>query len=541
MAKSKTEWSAKVKKDGSAVRIYRYGNLKETIEAGKDNFQPAGATEFAKQLLDELYRQSAGRSNKKADHDVVSEPNLINDASGTTVTGKPSPSLSSMQEKVSKLQAEKRHLKSELVKTKKRSALEGKARRGAALAEKLVAKGSLPENKEAVVAFVSDIAQMTDEEIERIERKAAGHPEFTSIEEAERAERAYKREARMMHRKAEEAHESGDSETADKLDSFASDAEKNAECCRDFIRQAAHKSAEMPMCETCGKPKHVCNGCGEDKEASVEKEADHDVQEEPNLKNDAKGTTVTGKPSPSTNTKAGGDAVAKTAMGDDGCKECKCDPCECDGKKASVDTENTNEDQLVGDGDTKKASMETPADLGEQHKRMSKMYRTMADEAEERGDFFNADKYDHKASVCEDLARDAVVETTNPEPEIAGVVDKREAASEEPDTAKNTDQSSADAGDSNKDTDGSSVGSAKTASEDDFEIDDATIDAALTSSAVLAARSANREQRQPSPSRVDQDASGVTRIASVGENPHSHDDEVAALESLWNGAPGDTE
>ena len=527
----KKEWNVTVRKDGGAVRVYRWGKLQEELKPGGDTYDaPAGAVKFAEELYDELKKQSAEAGNKKADHDVQTEPNLKNDATGSGVTGKPSPTLSSEEAKVAKLQGELRKTKAQLTKERRRHALEIKARRGAKLAETLVKRGALKEDEESVKAFVKDIAMMTDDEISRLERKASGESEFASVEEAERAERAYKREARILLKKADEAHESGDAEAADKFDAAADDAMKNADCCRAFIREAAHdkEAAEKGVCENCGKPNFLCKGnckgAAEDKKANgeaeepeesgetkeeeareeeceeacekgatadeeVEKTADHDVQEEPNLKNDAKGVAVTGKPSPSTNTKA-----------DD-------------------------------EGTKKEASESDPLDeLKQQHIATAKMYRKMADEAEERGDFIAADTYDHKAEVCEDLAKDAAVETANPEPELAGVTDERTSEDMEREASEEV---------STEDTDGSSEGAAKTASTGDGEIDltDDLIEAAVTPKEVQALRSASGGQRRREPSRVDPSASGVMRIANVDENAASNDEDVAALESLWTGAP----
>jgi len=531
---AKKEWEVTVRKDGGAVRVYHWGKPVEVLKPGKETYEaPAGAIKFAEELYGELKKQSA---TKKADHDVQTEPNLKNDATGAGVTGKPSPTVSSDESKVAKLQGELRKTKAQLSKERRRHALEIKARRGAKLAEVLVKRGALEEQEETVKAFVKDVAMMSDDEIGRLERKAAGDAEFTSVEEAERAERTYKREARILLRKADEAHESGDADAADKFDASATDAMKNAECCRAFIRQAAHDTtaAEKGNCADCGKPNFLCNGkCsgdaadddkeaatdaeteekeaatdaaegekeaatdaeGEEKEAATdaegeEKTADHDVQEEPNLKNDAKGVAVTGKPSPSTNTKAADEETKKEA--------------------------SEEADPLVA--------------LRQQHIATAKMYRNMADEAEERGDFVDADTFDHKAQVCEDLAKDAAVETASPEPELAGVTDEapenmeREASEEA----------------STEDTDGPSEGAAKTASagdEGEIDLTDELIEAAVTPKEVQALRSAYSGQRRHEPSRVDPSASGVMRIANVDENAASNDDDVVALEGLWTGAP----
>ena len=523
---AKKEWEVTVRKDGGAVRVYHWGKPVEVLKPGKDTYEaPAGAIKFAEELYGELKKQSA---TKKADHDVQTEPNLKNDATGAGVTGKPSPTVSSDESKVAKLQGELRKTKAQLSKERRRHALEIKARRGAKLAEILVKRGALEEKEETVKAFVKDVAMMSDDEIGRLERKAAGDAEFTSVEEAERAERTYKREARILLRKADEAHEAGDAEAADKFDASATDAMKNAECCRAFIRQAAHDTtaAEKGNCADCGKPNFLCKGgCGdgadedkeaateaetedkeaateaetEDKEAAteaeddVEKTADHDVQEEPNLKNDAKGVAVTGKPSPSTNTKAADEETKK---------------------EASEETEEV--DPLVA--------------LRQQHIATAKMYRKMADEAEERGDFVDADTFDHKAQVCEDLAKDAAVETASPEPELAGVTDEAAESMER--------EASEEA--STEDTDGPSEGAAKTASageEGEVDLTDDLIEAAVTPKEVQALRSAYSGQRRREPSRVDPSASGAMRIANVDENAASNDDDVAALEGLWTGVP----
>jgi len=393
---------------------------------------------------------------------------------------------------------------------------------------------------------------MSDDEIGRLERKAAGDSEFGSVEEAERAERSYKREARMLRRKADEFQESGDSDAADRFDASADDAEKNAGCCRAFIRSAAHKEAgEKGNCESCGKPNFLCKGCGKDDaddkdasaegdEGSAEKTADHDVQAEPNLKNDAKGVAVTGKPSPNNNTKA-----SKKADGD--CDKCDCDPCECkkaaagccdkcdcdpcECKKAAADCEKCDCDPC----ECKKASSKTKPlaeSLREQHLATAKMYRKMADEAEEGGDFVKADTFDHKAEVCEDLSKDAAIETANPEPELAGVNDATGISESV--------EREASGGASTEDTDGPSEGSAKTASAEDngeIEITDDLIEAAVTPREVFELRSASNGQRRREPSRVDPNASGVTRIASCDENAASNDPDISALESLWEGAP----
>ncbi len=336
----KNEWTVSVRKDGGAVRVYRYGKLREEISPGDGTYKTGGATamKFAQELDRELRAQSDAIRRKTADHDVQTEPNLKNDATGSAVTGKPSPTTSNMQDKVAKLQAENRKVKAQLGKERKRHMFEVKARRGARLAEILVKRGALEENADAVKQFVKDVALMSDDEIGRLERKATGESEFGSVEEAERAERSYKREARMLHRRADDAQEAGDSETADGLDASASDAEKNAGCCRAFIRAAAHEkvAGEKGTCSKCDKPSFLCKGCGddkadaddkgasaegEDKDASAEKTADHDVQEEPNLKNDAKGVAVTGKPSPNNNTKATSESMKKEAAKCENCDE----------------------------------------------------------------------------------------------------------------------------------------------------------------------------------------------------------------------------
>lgn len=545
MPQNKNEWTVSVRKDGGAVRVYRYGKLREEISPGKDTYNGATAMKFAQELDQEIRKQS-DEMRRKADRDVQTEPNLKNDATGSAVTGKPSPTTSNMQDKVAKLQAENRKVKAQLGKERKRHMFEIKARRGAKLAEILVKRGALEEDADAVKAFVKDVALMSDDEIGRLERKAAGDSEFGSVEEAERAERSYKREARMLRRKADDSQESGDSEAADRLDTSADDAEKNAGCCRSFIRAAAHKEAgEKGKCENCDKPKFLCDGkCKEDcdmkdaadesikKEAAkcenctcdpctcddchcpsckgksasaeeteegeeVDKTADRDVQTEPNLKNDAKGVAVTGKPSPNNNTKAADEGAKKEAS-----------------DKASDGTKPTAES------------------LREQHLATAKMYRKMADEAEEGGDFVKADTFDHKAEVCEDLSKDAAIETANPEPELAGVNDATEISESV--------EREASEGASTEDTDGPSEGSAKTASAEDngeIEITDDLIEAAVTPREVFDLRSASSGQRRREPSRVDPNASGVTRIASCDENAASNDPDISALESLWEGAP----
>jgi len=543
---AKREWNVTVRKDGGAVRVYRWGKLQEELKPGKDTYDmPAGAMKFAEELHQELAKFS---SRKVADHDVQSEKNLKNEATGAAVTGKPSPTTSDMADKVAKLQNDLKKKDAQLRQERRRHALEVKARRGAKLAEILVKRGALPEIEKDVRAFVKDVAMMSDDEIARLEHKAAGDPEFASVEEAERAERAYKREARILIRKAEEAHESGDTAAADKLDAAGDDATKNAACCRAFIRSAVHKGA-MDTCKGCGKPSFVCDGsCAkahddakvpphdEAKEAkgasaeagADEKTADHDVQDEKNLKNDPKGVAVTGKPSPSTNTKAADEGQKKTAVAKCGkcgasvpcpCKDCDC--AACDGKTASAEATETAE------GEKTSNPLET---LKAQHVATAKMYRKMADDAEERGDFIAADTFDHKAEVCEDLAKDAAVERAEPEPELAGAGDTeiREASDA---TEREASEEA-----STEDTDGPSEGTAKTASAE-FELTDDIIDAAVTPAEVYAMRSAYSGQRRREPSRVDPKTSGVMRIANVDENAASHDEDVAALEGLWTRAP----
>lgn len=540
------EWNVSVRKDGGAVRVYRWGKLQEELKPGKDTYDmPAGAMKFAEELHQELAKFS---SRKVADHDVQSEKNLKNEATGATVTGKPSPTTSNMADKVAKLQNELKKKDAQLRQERRRHALEVKARRGAKLAEILVKRGALPEIEKDVRAFVKDVAMMSDDEIARLEHKAAGDPEFASVEEAERAERAYKREARILIRKAEEAHESGDTAAADKLDAAGDDATKNAACCRAFIRSAVHKGA-MDTCKGCGKPSFACDGscakaceageagksgekgaagaCASAEAKADEKTADHDVQDEKNLKNDPKGVAVTGKPSPSTNTKASDGGQKKTAAKCEGCEceaPCKCTDCKCAacGKKASAE----------GTAPAAEAPASDPLEtLRVQHVATAKMYRKMADDAEERGDFIAADTFDHKAEVCEDLAKDAAVERAEPEPELAGVGDTeiREASDA---TEREASEEA-----STEDTDGPSEGTARTASTDEFELTDDIIDAAVTPAEVYAMRSASSGQRRREPSRVDPKTSGVMRIANVDENAASHDEDVAALEGLWTRAP----
>ena len=533
---AKREWNVTVRKDGGAVRVYRWGKLQEELKPGKNTYDvPAGATKFAEELHRELVKFS---SRKVADHDVQNEKNLKNEATGAAVTGKPSPTTSDMADKVARLQSDLKKKDAQLRQERRRHVLEVKARRGAKLAEILVRRGALAETERDVKAFVKDVAMMSDEEIARLEHKAAGESEFASVEEAERAERAYKREARILIRKAEEAHESGDTAAADKLDAAADDATKNAACCRAFIRSAAHKGA-MGTCKKCGKPSFLCDGtCAKaeagkapedakipgkagEKGASAEagadeKTADHDVQEEKNLKNDPKGVAVTGKPSPSTNTKASDEGQRKTAAAK--CENCECPaPCKCEGHCAACEG--------------KKASVADPLEtLRAQHVATAGMYRKMADEAEERGDFIAADTFDHKAEVCEDLAKDAAVERAEPEPELAGAGDTeiREASDA---TEREASEEA-----STEDTDGPSEGTAKAASTE-LELTDDIIDAAVTPIEVQAMRSASGGQRRREPSRVDPKTSGVMRIAGADENAASHDEDVAALEGLWTRAP----
>jgi hypothetical protein len=508
---ARREWNVSVRKDGGAVRVYRWGKLQEELKPGKDTYDmPAEAMKFAEDLHQELVKFS---SRKVADHDVQSEKNLKNEATGAAVTGKPSPTTSNMADKVARLQSELRKKDAQLRQERRRHVLEVKARRGAKLAEILVGRGVLAETERDVKAFVKDVAMMSDDEIVRLEHKAAGESEFASVEEAERAERAYKREARILIRKAEEAHESGDTAAADKLDAAGDDATKNAACCRAFIRAAAHKGT-MGTCKGCGKPSFLCDGTcakaeagkapedakipgkAEEKGASAEagadeKTADHDVQEEKNLKNDPKGVAVTGKPSPSTNTKASDAGVKKEAS------------------KEAADPLET---------------------LRAQHIATAGMYRKMADDAEERGDFIAADTFDHKADVCEDLAKDAAVERAEPEPELAGAGDTeiREASDA---TEREASEEA-----STEDTDGPSEGTAKAASTE-LELTDDIIDAAVTPIEVQAMRSASGGQRRREPSRVDPKTSGVMRIAGADENAASHDEDVAALEGLWTRVP----
>jgi len=554
------EWTASVRKDGGAVRVYRWGKLQREIspcsKKGEETYEPAGAIKFAEQLVGELYKQSSALRKKKADHDVQTEPNLENTAKGTQVKGKPSPTLSNAIDKVAQLEEENRKMKAQLAEQGRKHKLETKARRGAKLAELLVKAGAIAEDEKEIKAFVTDIAMMTDEEIDRLERKAAGESEFTSVEEAERAKRGYDRQARQLQRKADEAQDAGDAEAADKFDASAEDAMKNADCCKAFIRSAAHEvtAQEKGKCEKCGKPNFLCtckegaaegkekdaatdtegeekdaatDAEGEEKDGEVEKTADHDVQTEPNLKNDAKGVAVTGKPSPSTNTKAGDEGVKKEAVEKEAECDCDGDPCESKDKQASADD---------AEGATETEEKSVTAQLTEQHSAMAGMYRKMATEAEERGDVVAADIYDHKADVCEHLAKDADLEVSSPEPELGGTVEDREASADD-----STDHEASEEA-SEEDTDGPSESSTKVASAiDEDEISQELIDAALTPPEVYALRSVSRGQRRSEPSRVDPEASGVTRIASVEENAASYDKDVAELESLWTGAPRDEE
>ena len=173
---AKREWNVTVRKDGGAVRVYRWGKLQEELKPGKDTYDaPAGALKFAEELHQELAKFS---SRKVADHDVQNEKNLKNEATGAAVTGKPSPTTSDMADKVARLQSDLKKKDAQLRQERRRHALEVKARRGAKLAEILVKRGALPEIEKDVRAFVKDVAMMSDDEIARLEHKAAGDPEF---------------------------------------------------------------------------------------------------------------------------------------------------------------------------------------------------------------------------------------------------------------------------------------------------------------------------------------------------------------------------
>lgn len=577
------EWTAKVKADGTAVKVYFCGKEERVVKASTKTFSPATAMKFAEKLCQELAEQSA---DKTADHDVQDESNLKTDAKGTAVTGKPSPTMSTQQDKVSKLSrlsAENKKLRVKMAHMQEHHQLEIKARRGAKLAEFLISQGSLKEDEKVVTAFVKDVAEMTDDEIDRLERKASGKSAFESVEEAERAEASYRRYARILRRQAEDAHVSGDVNLAEEIEGQALDADKNANCCRSFVRAAAHPKVTMDKdedgdsCDKCGaspcacaassgntktadsavqdaakeseekgaaKDVDKCEDCNcdpctcddkdsDDKTASddgkadeaasdddAEKTADHDVNDSEQMEGDAKGVAVTGKPSPNLN----------------------------DGKKKASDKEDTED--IVRD----------------QHLRMVTYYRKKADAAETRGDLVSADTFDHKADICEDLAKDSSTETINPEPELAGMTGAKEAAKPmcescgkpnfactcgedgEGDGDKNgsvDDSADRDASVDNDglDTHGPETGSAKTATEED-SVDDIPmemIEAAITSPEVVAMRSASRGQRRNEPSRASVEASGVTRIASAEANSMSNDVAVGELESLWSNPSRDEE
>lgn len=576
------EWTAKVKSDGSAVKVYRWGKEDSVVKASADTFKPATAMKFAEKLCQELAEQSS--ADKTADHDVQDEPNLKTDAKGTAVTGKPSPTMSTQQDKVSKLVTENKKLRAKMAHMEEKHQLEIKARRGAKLAEFLISQGSLEEDEKIVTAFVGDVAQMTDDEIDRLERKAAGKSEFESAEEAERAEANYRRAARILRRQADDAHLSGDVKLAEEIECQALDADKNADCCRSFVRAAAHP--KVAKCSDCGCDPCTCDGecnkCGaspcacsasdktadsavqdaakeskgkdsEEKDAAADtsdadatddaddtddktasddgeadeaasddddgdKTADHDVQDAEQLDGDSKGVAVTGKPSPNLN----------------------------DGKKKASDEEDTE--------DT----------MRDQHLRMATYYRKKADAAEGRGDLVSADTFDHKADICEDLAKDSSTETINPEPELAGVTGAKEAAKPmcdgcgKPNFACECDKDGGDKDvsvddsadkdasveDDGSNTHGPETGSAKTATEEenaDIDIPMEMIEAAVTPPEVAAMRSASRGQRRNEPSRASVEASGVTRIASVEENSMSNDSAVCELESLWSNPSRDEE
>ena len=582
------EWTAKVKADGTAVKVYQWGKEDRVISASAETFNPATAMKFAEKLCDSLAEQSVDQ--KTADHDVQDEPNLKTDAKGTAVTGKPSPTMSTQQDKVSKLSTENKKLRAKMAHMQEQHQLELKARRGAKLAEQLISEGALKEDEKVVTSFVKEVAQMTDDEIDRLERKASGKSEFDSSEEAERAEANYRRHARILRRQAEDAHISGDVKLAEEIEVQALDADKNADTCRSFIRAAAHPKVAMDKdddddgdsCEKCGATPCACAASSEntktadsavqdaakgskDKESTEESEekgaaadasdadatddaddtddktasddgeadeaasddsddgdktADHDVQDAEQLENDAKGTAVSGKPSPNLNS----------------------------GKKKASDEEDTEDS------------------VRDQHLRMAAYYRRKADEAESKGDIVSSDTFDHKADICEDLANESSTETINPEPELAGMTGAKEAAGkpmckgcgnpnfactcgedEDDGDKKGSVDSSADkdasVSDDGLDTHGPEKGSAKTATEEDDadNIPMEMIEAALTSPEVAAMRSASRGQRRNEPSRASEEASGVTRIASAGENSMSDDRAVGDLESLWSNPTRDEE
>ena len=579
------EWTAKVKADGSAVKVYRWGKEERVVKASADTFKPATAMKFAEKLCQELVEQSA---DKTADHDVQDEPNLKTDAKGTAVTGKPSPTMSTQQDKVSKLVTENKKLRAKMAHMEEKHQLEIKARRGAKLAEFLISQGSLEEDEKVVTAFVGDVAQMSDDEIDRLERKAAGKSEFESAEEAERAEANYRRHARILRRQADDAHVSGDVKLAEEIEVQALDADKNADCCRSFVRAAAHPKVAMDKddgddvsCDKCSATPCACAASSRNA-----KTADSAVQDA------AKGSD------------AKESEEKDAASHDDLCEKCECDPCTCDNKEkddktasddgkadeaASDDDEEKTADHDVQDAeqlennskgvavtgkpspnlnDGKKASDEEATEdiMRDQHLRMAAYYRKKADDAESRGDLVSADTFDHKADICDDLAKDSSTETINPEPELAGVTGAKEAAKPmcegcgKPNFActcgedgddKGKDASVDDSADKDasvdddgSDTHGPETGSAKMAFEEDDATDDIPmemIEAAVTPPEVVAMRSASRGQRRNEPSRASVEASGVTRIASVEENSMSRDSAVVELESLWSSPSRDEE
>ena len=583
-----SEWTAKVKTDGTAVKVYRWGEEERVIKAGAETFKPATAMKFAEKLCQSLAEQSVDQ--KTADHDVQDEPNLKTDAKGTAVTGKPSPTMSTQQDKVSKLSklsVENKKLRAKMAHMQERHQLEIKARRGAKLAEFLISQGSLKEDEKVVTAFVKDVTQMTDDEIDRLERKVSGKSEFESAEEAERAEASYRRHARILRRQAEDAHISGDVNLAEEVEGQALDADKNADCCRSFVRAAAHpkvardKDDSGELCEKCSSTPCACAASSDGT-----KTADSAVQDA------AKGS------------KDKESEEKDAAQHDDLCEKCECDPCTCDDKDsdeknasddgeadeaASDDDAEKTADHDVQDSEQmgsdskggavtgkpspnlndgkKKASDEedTEDTVRDQHLRMATYYRKKADAAERQGDLGSADTFDHKADICEDLAKDSSTETINPEPELAGMTGAKEAAKPmcegcgkpsfactcgEDDNSEgkdagvdDSDDRDASVDDDGSDTHGPETGSAKTATEEDSvdNIPMEMIEAAVTSPDVAAMRSANRGQRRNEPSRASVEASGVMRIASVEENSMSKDSAVVELESLWSNPSRDEE
>ncbi|MFA5733334.1 MAG: hypothetical protein WC934_15215, partial [Acidithiobacillus sp.] len=91
----------------------------------------------------------------------------------------------------------------------KRYAIEIKARRGLAIVNEMIRRGSLSKklSQTAIIKHVAEIAKLSNEEITRLERKVAGQSEFKNVAEAKKVARSYRRKAKIAAQKALEAEE----------------------------------------------------------------------------------------------------------------------------------------------------------------------------------------------------------------------------------------------------------------------------------------------------------------------------------------------